>query len=146
MLSDMRLTPSRRRRGSRADEDGEEGEVDEREQTYVFRRMTGAAAAVFAEGDEAGERRDRRAQSAYIDGYQQAAVVRREMREQYRARHVAYDLAGRRADEQRRRAHERAQSAPDRWYCATDCPRTRRTRRTSAADRSRRAESTEVRG
>lgn len=54
--------------------------------------MTGAAAAVFAEGDEAGERRDRRAQSAYIDGYQQAAVVRREMREQYRARHVAYDL------------------------------------------------------
>lgn len=56
---------------------------------------------VFGKGDKAGKGGNQRAESAEVYGRQKVGVIRREVGEQYRARHVADALAGKNAKEQR---------------------------------------------
>ena len=88
------------------------------------------AAAVLAESDEAGERCHRGAQPAYVDRDEQMAVVGGKARKQNGGRDVADDLAGRRADKQRRQRDERA-----------ECALHRRDPRQVAGEHEKRAES-----
>lgn len=96
---------------ARADEDGEEKEVDEGEESEIASRLARLAAAVFAEGDEAGEGGNGGAQPAYVDRDEKVAVVRGEAGEKHGGGHVADDLTGRRAHEQRRERNEVSEGA-----------------------------------
>ena len=60
----------------------------------------GVVLNVFAEGDKAGKRGNKRAYPAHVHAYKQLRIVAGEPRKQYRRRDVAYALAGKRAEKQ----------------------------------------------
>ena len=79
-------------------EDEEKEDVEEGEGDEVAAGLAGVCLGVLAEGDEAGERGDERANAADVDADEQVGVVFRELREQDRGGHVADDLAGKCAE------------------------------------------------
>ena len=94
---------------ARAYQDGEIEEVDEAEQHEITSRTSRIAAAIFSQSDEAGEGRHGGPEPSYVDGDEKVAVIGGEFGKQDGGGHVADDLAGRGADEQRGKRYESAE-------------------------------------
>lgn len=85
--------------------DGKEPEVDAQEIPHIPLGIAGMQVAVFGQRDQAGERSDRRAQSADIDCDEQRSVLVGEVRQQYRARYVTDDLTAAESNGERSSLH-----------------------------------------
>ena len=70
------------------------GQIERGEKTDILQSLSLRVRGVLAEGYEARKRGDQRSHAADIDAKQKLLVVGREFGKQYRARYVAYHLAG----------------------------------------------------
>ena len=82
-------------------QDGEKSEVDRRKQEYVGFCFLGIIFRKFAEGDQAGKRRNECADAADIDAHEQITVIFGKLREQNRRGNVGNELAGNHGRDQR---------------------------------------------
>ena len=114
-MTDRHRTSLKQQQGqiAHADEDEKERKVIDQKFDDILPRLTGHHAAVSVEGDEARERRNRRAQPARVHRDEESGVIFRELGQKHRRRHVGDDLAGENADGERVLFDERAQRLLD---------------------------------